>query len=55
MNSFGGELFDGSKKFSFRLYSFSTFLLVGEEGEIGIILALSCIKHLFIIFYIERK
>ena len=54
MNSFGGELFDGSKKFSFKLYSFS-FLLVGEDGEIGIILLLSGIKQLLIISILKEN
>jgi len=54
MNSLGGELFDGSKKFSFKLYSFS-FLLVGEDGEIGIILLLSGIKQLLIISILKEN
>jgi hypothetical protein len=38
MNSLGGEDFEGSKKFSFKLYSFAfSNLLLGDEGDMGII------------------
>jgi hypothetical protein len=50
----GGEPFDGSKKFSLRLYSFSDFL-VGEDGEIGIMSLLSWIKLLLIISILKEN
>jgi len=47
----GGELFDGSKKFSFKLYSLklkSAFWFVGDFWGINIALFLSWIIQLFI-------